>query len=74
VEKERKTVEYSAEFVNPETELDTVEADESDNMLFEAAVSADAEHVVSGDPHLLEIDDYRGIEVLPPDEFSERLS
>jgi predicted nucleic acid-binding protein len=42
-------------------------------MFLEAAVSADVEYVVSGDPHLLEIGDYRGIEILPPDEFLERL-
>lgn len=74
VEKERDTVEFFAEFVNPETELDVVEEDESDNMFLEAAVSADAEYVVSGDPHLLEMGEYRGIEILPPDEFLERLS
>ena len=73
VEKERDTVEYFAEFVNPETEMNVVEEDESDNMFLEAAVSADAEYIVSGDPHLLEIGDYRGIEILPPDEFLERL-
>jgi putative PIN family toxin of toxin-antitoxin system len=73
VEKERDTVEYFAEFVTPETEIDVVEEDKSDNMFLEAAVSADAEYVVSGDTHLLEIDDYRGIEILPPDEFLERL-
>lgn len=73
VEKERDTVEYFAEFVTPEKELDVVEEDESDNMFLEAAVSADAEYAVSGDPHLLEIGEYRGIEILPPDEFLDRL-
>lgn len=73
VEKERATVEYFADFVTPETELDIVDEDESDNMFLEAAVSADAEYIVSGDPHLLEIGDYRGIEILPPDYFLERL-
>jgi predicted nucleic acid-binding protein len=73
VKKERDTVEYFAEFVTPETEIDVVEEDESEYMFLEAAVSADAEYVVSGDPHLLEIGDYRGIEILPPDEFLERL-
>ena len=46
VEKERDTVEYFADFVTPETELDIVEKDESDNMFLEAAVSADAEYIV----------------------------
>jgi len=73
VKKERDTVEYFAEFVTPETEIDVVEEDGSDNMFLEAAVSADVEYVVSGDPHLLEINEYRGIEILPPDEFLERL-
>jgi len=73
VEKERDTVEYFADFVTPEAELDIVEEDESDNMFLEAAVGADAEYVVSGDPHLLEIGEYRGIEILPPDEFLDRL-
>jgi len=73
VEKERDTVEYFADFVTPEAELDIVEEDESDNMFLEAAVGADAEYVVSGDPHLLEISEYRGMEILPPDEFLDRL-
>ncbi|MFP4174789.1 MAG: putative toxin-antitoxin system toxin component, PIN family [Halobacteriales archaeon] len=74
VQKERDTIEYFAEFVNPETEVDVVVDDESDNMFLEAAVSADAEYVVSGDPHLLDLDDFRGIEILPPDEFLEKLN
>jgi len=73
VEKERDTIGYFAEFVTPETELDVVDEDESDSMFLEAAVSADAEYVVSGDRHLLDVGEYRGIEILPPDEFLERL-
>lgn len=73
VERERETVEYFAEFVTPETALDVVDEDESDNMFLEAAVSADADYLISGDPHLLKIGEYRGTEILPPDEFVERL-
>jgi putative PIN family toxin of toxin-antitoxin system len=73
VEKERGTIEYFAEFVTPETEVDVVKEDESDNMFLEAAVSADAEYLVSGDPHLLDIGSYEGVEILTPDEFLEKL-
>jgi putative PIN family toxin of toxin-antitoxin system len=73
VEKERGTIEYYAEFVTLETEVDVVEEDESDNMFLEAAVSADAEYLVSGDPHLLDIGSYEGVEILTPDEFLEKL-
>jgi len=74
VHKERDTIEYFAEFVTPETEVNAIEDDESDNMFLEAAVSADAEYVVSGDPHLLDLDEFCGIEMLPPDEFLEELN
>ncbi len=50
-----------------------MDEDESDNMFLEAAVSADADYLISGDPHLLKIGEYRGTEILPPDEFVERL-
>jgi putative PIN family toxin of toxin-antitoxin system len=73
VQKERDTIEYFAEFVTPKTEVNAIEDDESDNMFLEAAVTADAEYVVSGDPHLLNLDSYRGIEMLPPDEFLDEL-
>ena len=74
VKKERDMIEYFAEFVTPETEVNAIEDDESDNMFLEAAVSADAEYVVSGDPHLLELDNFRGIRILPPDKFLEKLN
>lgn len=56
-------------FVEPEEELDLVEDDPDDNRVLECAVAADADYIVSGDHHLLDLGEYRGIEVLPPAGF-----
>lgn len=46
-----------------------VTRDESDNIYIECAVEGDAQYIVSGDEHLLELDEYQGIIVLSPASF-----
>lgn len=52
--------------VEPEEELEVVRDDPDDNRVLECAVAADADYIVSGDQHLLDLGEYRGIEILPP--------
>ena len=40
-----------------------------DNRVFVAAVEAEADCIVSGDPHLLDLGPYRGIEIIAPVRF-----
>lgn len=56
-------------YVEPEAELDVVEEDPDDNRVLECAIAAEANYIISGDKHLLDLGEYQGIEVLPPAGF-----
>jgi hypothetical protein len=59
----------TAVYIDSEMRLDVVEDDPDVNRVLECAVAAEAEYIVSGDDHLLDLGEYRGIEVLPPAGF-----
>lgn len=73
IQREVETVRYFAEFVDPDVDVEAVEDDPDDDKFLEAAVAGDVEYVVSGDQHLLELDTYRGINIVDPRSFHERL-
>ena len=54
------------EVVLPVVIVDDVKADPDDNMILECALVADADIIVSGDSHLLDIKLWRGMRILPP--------
>ena len=56
-------------YVDPVLEFE-VEDDPDDNRVLECAVSAEANYIVSGDAHLLDLGEHLGIEVLPPTGFN----
>jgi hypothetical protein len=56
-------------WVEPDETLDVVSDDETDNRYVECAVVGDAGYLVSGDPHLLDVGEYRGIRFLSPNDF-----
>jgi uncharacterized protein len=49
--------------------LMTAAGDPDDNKFLECAYSGNAEYIVSGDPHLLNLKVYQGIALLPPSVF-----
>lgn len=55
--------------VDPREVLAVVKADESDNRYLECAVEGKAQYVISGDKHLLNLGEYKGIIILPPAAF-----
>ena len=59
--------------VVPETTVDVIDRDPDDNAFLECAVAGDATYVVSGDKHLLDLESYRGIDVVTPAEFLARV-
>ena len=59
-----KTLERITELVEPDCVVSAIKADESDNRILEAALAADADYIVSGDRHLLELKAYRGIKIV----------
>jgi len=54
--------------------LDVVAADPSDDRYLECAIEGEANCVVTGDGHLLELASYRQVEILSPREFIELLA
>ena len=69
-----KLLENEAIIVEPTDVLGVVKEDESDNRYLECAVKGKAQYVISGDKHLLDIGEYRGIVILPPAAFVVILS
>jgi putative PIN family toxin of toxin-antitoxin system len=62
-------IRQSAILVVVDTILNIVEADPDDNKIIECAVAGNADYIVSGDAHLLDLGEYQGIQVLPPAAF-----
>jgi putative PIN family toxin of toxin-antitoxin system len=58
-----------ADIVRPESSIKAVEKDPDDNHVLECAVAAKADFVVTGDQHLLELEEFQGIEILSPTAF-----
>ena len=58
-----------AEWIEPKERLDVIVADESDNRYVECAVAGNAQYIVTGDEHLLDLRDYEGIAILTPAAF-----
>lgn len=55
--------------INPTKRLNEVKDDPTDNKIIECAVAADADYIVSGDNHLLDLRKYKGIKILKPSDF-----
>jgi putative PIN family toxin of toxin-antitoxin system len=70
---EVETLQYFAEFVDTDEEVNAVEDDPDDDKFLEAAVAGNAQYLVSGDQHLLTLDSFRDIDIITPRTFYERL-
>lgn len=66
-------IEILADRVEPAPVAGTVPADPDDEIYLAAAVGGGATHVVSGDRHLLDLEEFRGIEILRPRPFLDLL-
>jgi putative PIN family toxin of toxin-antitoxin system len=73
VQQEVETIRYFAEFVDPKEDITAVEADPDDDKFLEAAVAGNVDYLVSGDGHLLELDSFRGVDIVEPRTFYDRL-
>lgn len=54
-------------------QVSAVERDPDDNMVLACAVQGQADYVVSGDPHLVDMANYEGIPILTPSAFLAEL-
>lgn len=62
-----------AKFVTPEEQVLAVQADPTDNKFLEAAIAGQAEYIVSGDKHLLDLKEFQSIPIITAHEFVTRL-
>ncbi len=69
VESMLRLIENKAIKVIPSEHFSVVHQDPSDNEFLDVAVEGQADFIVSGDRHLLDLNRFRGIPVLPPSEF-----
>lgn len=65
VDKNLKLVKISSDF--------NVTADNGDNVVLNTAYSAKAEYIVSGDEHLLKLQNFKGIKIVTPSKMLEIL-
>ncbi len=54
-----------------DTKLNVVKDDPDDNKILECAVSCNADYVVTGDNHLLDLREFRGIKIVTAKKFLE---
>ena len=59
--------------VEPKTKVRAVKADLSDNIFLECALEADADFVITGDKHLLELKEFNGIKIVKPSDFLKQI-
>lgn len=55
--------------IEPTERIQAIAADPSDDMFLECAVAASAEYIIGRDPHLLNVGEFRGIQILLPAAF-----
>lgn len=66
IQREVETIRYFAEFVDPGESISAVDLDPDDDKFLEAAVAGNVDYVVSGDRHLLDLESFRGIDIVDP--------
>lgn len=59
--------------VEPDIKVDFITEDEDDNQIFECALSAECDYIVSGDHHLLSIKNHQSIEIKSVSEFLDMI-
>lgn len=67
-----ETIFFESSLVHVNEPLNVIADDPEDNKVLECAVSADADFIISGDKHLLNLKNFRGIEILTPEDFLRR--
>ena len=58
-----------SEIATPQLQLQVIKNDPSDNRVLECAVAAKVRFIISGDKHLLNLGNFRGIKIVSPAEF-----
>ncbi|OIN95674.1 putative toxin-antitoxin system toxin component, PIN family [Candidatus Desantisbacteria bacterium CG1_02_38_46] len=69
IEDEVNLLFHYCDFIEHKIKLEIVKDDPSDNKIIECAISGAAHYIVTGDPHLKNIKEYKGIKIVSPDKF-----
>lgn len=67
---EVQDIESLAIVVEPDAVPSVIEADPDDDEVLACALAGEADYIVSGDPHLLDLREYQGIRILSPAAFA----
>ena len=60
------------EIVEPREKLNLIKGDPADNRVLECAIEGNAQYIVSGDQHLLQLKQFRETTILTASEFLQR--
>jgi putative PIN family toxin of toxin-antitoxin system len=63
-----------SEIINPGIKVDVIKSDPDDNKILECAVACNAQYIVSGDSHLLDLREYGTIKIINPKTSLELLN
>ena len=55
--------------IDPKTKINVIQDDPDDNIVLECAFEGKADYIISGDPHLLKLKEFKGIKIVKPNEF-----
>jgi len=69
-----KELEALAHLVYPQVRLKVITEDPADNRILECARESSSEAIISGDRHLRALKEFKGIPILAPGEFLDRLA
>lgn len=64
-----REVEDAFSLVYPQIIIDRIQDDPDDNAILECALAAEAEYIISGDPHLLNLGTIEEIKIFSPSRF-----
>ncbi|ACV61633.1 PilT protein domain protein [Desulfofarcimen acetoxidans DSM 771] len=56
-------------FASPTNKINVISADPDDNKIIECAIEGKSNYIISGDKHLLQLHEYKGIQILRAPEF-----
>ena len=62
-----------AEFVSPQEQVTNIQPDPKDNRFLEAAIAGKVDLIVSGDKHLLDLKEFRSVQIITGREFMDVL-
>jgi putative PIN family toxin of toxin-antitoxin system len=63
-----------SEIINPGIKVDVIKLDPDDNKILECAIACNAQYIVSGDSHLLDLREYGTLKIINPKTVLELLN